>query len=186
MQKASLYPYGLLTLLPLLIMSSGIFLSCKKDTVGNIESTGRASLSVAEIKISEKDRASRKQASVTTEPYSTVLFDSCRNENILLTGQATYKLIESFDKGYYINYEIDLDKIKGVGERTGTVYHGGGKIIGIVKQNENATKVKGKVTYKVKYVGNNGNQIFFTQNARFISVNNVTKVDFNNIFDSCR
>ena len=115
-----------------------------------------------------------------------MVFDSCRKENVLLSGQTVYKLTESFENGYYINYEIKLDKIKGVGEKTGIKYHGGGKILGIVKANEDGTNVKGKVTYKVKYEGNNGYQISFTQNARFKMVNNIIKVDFNNIFDSCK
>jgi len=124
-------------------------------------------------------------STVTTEPYNSMVFDSCRGENVLLAGQAVYKLTESFDKGYYINYEIMLDKVIGIGEKSDTRYHGGGKIVGTVRANEDGTKVKGKVTYKVKYVGNNGNQIYLTQNARFIMVNNIIKVDFNDIFDSC-
>jgi hypothetical protein len=123
---------------------------------------------------------------ITTEPYKAVIFDSCRMEEVDLSGTVTYSLVESFDKGYYINYKIDLDKVSGLGKKTGSVYHGGGKIVGTTKQNEDGTKVKGKTTYRVKYVGNDGNQIFFTQNARFIMVNGETKVEFNNIYDSCR
>ena len=58
--------------------------------------------------------------------------------------------------------------------------------MGTARLNEDGTKVRGKVTYKVKYVGNKGNQIFFTQNARFIQVNNEIKVEFDDIFDSCK
>jgi hypothetical protein len=141
-----------------------------------------------QLKSSEhgKPERSSKKPTITTEPYKTILFDSCRMEEVELTGQVVYRLTESFDKGYYIDYRIDLDKISGIGKKSGTIYHGGGKIEGVVKQNEDGSKVKGKTTYKVKYVGSNGNQIFFNQNARFIMVNGETKVDFNDVYDSCR
>ncbi len=66
-----------------------------------------------------------------------------------------------------------MEKVRGVGEAT--TYHGGGKILGTVMASEDGTNVKGKVTYKVKYEGNNENQINFIQNARFVMKNNVIK-----------
>ena len=133
-----------------------------------------------------KPEKSSKKGTITREPYKTVIFDSCRMEEVELTGEVVYRLTESFDKGYYIDYRMNLDKISGVGKKTGTIYHGGGKIEGVVKQNEDGGKVRGKTTYKVKYVGSNGNQIFFNQNARFIQVNGETKVEFDDVYDSCR
>jgi hypothetical protein len=186
MKKALLHPYGLLKLLPLLIILPGTLFSCKKEMINSNVSTAKENLLADKTSNSDENKEPGKHETVTKEFYNSTLFDSCRQENVVLSGEAIYKLSESFDRGYYINYEIDLEKVTGVGEITGIKYHGGGKILGIVKQNENATKVKGKVTYKVKYVGGNGNQIFFTQNARFLQVNNVVKIDFNNIYDSCK
>lgn len=169
----------LLRILILQIILSGLLVCCKKTDMSSQEDAGL-------VKELVTDKTPANRGTVTTEPYNATVFDSCRKENIILSGETTYKFEQSFDKGYYLYYEIDLDKINGVGERTGIDYHGGGKIVGTVKQNVDGTSLKSKVTYRVKYTGSNGNQVSFIQNAKFIIVNNVVKVDFNNIFDSCK
>jgi hypothetical protein len=167
-----------LVLFVLLIPGLSI-ISCQKENVIANENPDLQNTSQLNAELAKK-------GITTVEAYNSVIYDSCRNENVFLTGQMISKVIESFDRGYYLNYEIRLDKISGIGEVTGTIYHGGGRISGVVKQNEDATKVKGKVTYRVKFIAKKGKQISFTQTARFIMVNGQIKVDFNNVYDTCK
>ena len=163
----------------LLLLQTVYFVSsCKKVNVNLNENS-------ALLKQSGTDKKALK-TTVTIEAYNSTVHDSCRNENIKLTGQAEYKLIESFENGYYINYEIKLEKVTGIGEKTGTLYKGGGKIVGIAKLNADFSNNMAKVTYKVKYTGNNGNLITINENARFVMKNNIIKIEFNNSFYTCK
>lgn len=160
----------------MLFLAAAMFTSCRKVDVGGISDSGKKPFK----------NPKPNKASVSVEEYSSVIFDSCRAENVALTGTAQYKLIESFTNGYYIYYEIKLEKITGVGEITGTVYHGGGKILGVTKVSEDGMDKFSKASYKVKYVANNGNQIIFNQTSKFIVRDTVIKVETNYIMDTCK
>ena len=121
--------------------------------------------------------------STETEPYSGNYFDNCRKENISLTGTVTYTIKESFYDGYYLSYDIDL-KATGIGEISGSVFHGGIKQMATVKAANGS--VKSTINYKLKFVSDRGEQITFTQIVKFISIDGETKLFFNNISDSCK
>lgn len=159
----------------LLLIASVMLFSCSKVNL-NDELPSTQSFA-------KKDKG---KTSKYEEPYNAVVFDSCRNENVVLTGTETYSLTESTENGFYINYEIDLERVTGVGEISGITYKGGGKILGVVTVNEDGSDVKGTDTYKVKYNGDNGAKLIFTQKVKFIMKNNVIKCEFNNINDACK
>lgn len=122
--------------------------------------------------------------STMTEPYSGSYFDSCRQENIILTGTVTYTIKESFYSGYYLSYDINL-KATGTGERSGTIFHGGITQNATVKE-DSTGNTKARINYKLKFVSNNGEQINFTQIVRFVFLDGEIKLFFNNISDSCK
>ena len=121
--------------------------------------------------------------STVTEPYNGNYFDSCRKENISLTGTVTYTIKESFYNGYYLSYDIDL-KATGIGEISGSVFRGGIKQMATVK--DEGASVKATINYKLKFVSAGGEQLTFTQIVKFISIDGETKLFFNNISDSCK
>ena len=122
--------------------------------------------------------------STVTEPYSGNYFDSCRKENIILTGTVTYTIKQSIDtSSFYLSYSIDLNAT-GVGEISGTVFRGGIRQMATVKA-ENGN-VKATINYKLKFVSDGGEQINFTQLVKFVFVDGETKLFFNNISDSCK
>ena len=129
------------------------------------------SLTACTKKISDKTTTTETMASVNkksythstvTEPYNGNYFDSCRKENISLTGTVTYTIKESSYNGYYLSYDIDL-KATGIGEISGSVFRGGIKQMATVKVESGS--VKSVINYKLKFVSDRGEQITFTQIA---------------------
>jgi len=122
--------------------------------------------------------------STVTEPYSGNYFDSCRKENIILTGTVIYTIKESSYNGYHLSYDIDL-KARGVGELSGVTFHGGTRQTATVKE-DLAGNTKATINYKLKFVSDNGAQINFTQIVKFVFIDGETKLFFNNISASCK
>ena len=119
-----------------------------------------------------------------TETYQSRMFNTCLNEWVSLTGTVNYHIKESHENGYYLDYLITL-KADGVGESSGIQFRGGGKSDGRVRQNEDGTDVKGKVSYSIKYSSAEGNHMGYYQQAKFILKDNVIKVEFNNETPTC-
>ena len=147
--------------------------SCKKEDVSS-----ELSQSVQEQLATVNSDAAQFSAttnSVVKENYAAVIFDSCRSENVNLNGLVTYTIKESYDKGYSLSYIIDLTKVIGVGENTGIIWRGGGKITGVTSQSVNGLNAKGRYTYRVTYSSQGGKKLSFNELGRFIQVNNVIK-----------
>jgi|ERR1051326_1940171 hypothetical protein len=150
------------------------FVACTKDLLDKTTTPETIA------SISRKNHA----YSTVTEPYSGNYFDSCRKENIILTGRVTYTIKESSDtSSFYLSYGIDLKAI-GVGEISGSIFRGGIKQIATVKAANG--NVKATINYKLKFVSDGGEQINFTQLAKFVSIDGETKLFFNNISDGCK
>jgi len=122
--------------------------------------------------------------STITDVYNGNYFDSCRQENVILTGTVTYTIKESFYNGYYLSYDIDL-KATGTGERSGKTFRGGIKQVATVKE-DLLGNTRSKINYKLKFTSDGGEQITFTQIVRFVPIDGETKLFFNNVSDSCK
>ena len=122
--------------------------------------------------------------STITDVYNGNYFDSCRQENVILTGTVTYTIKESFYNGYYLSYDIDL-KATGTGERSGKTFRGGIKQVATVKE-DLLGNTRSKINYKLKFTSDGGEQITFTQIVRFVRIDGETKLFFNNVSDSCK
>ena len=127
-----------------------------------------------------------RTSSTVTEDYDSRVYNECTSEWVHLKGKITYNIKEEIsDKKYFILYQIDLKKVEGIGETTGTVYKGGGIIkdrITAVFQNGH---VVGEDIYKVSYKANNSTLIF-TQKAHYVASGDDIKVSFNDASDSCK
>jgi len=129
------------------------------------------------------DKKVYSQSTITDE-YRGSYFDSCRKENIILTGTVTYTIKESFYNGYYLSYDIDL-KATGTGEQSGVAFHGGIKQKATVKTDLEGN-TRSHVNYKLRFTADSGEQITFTELVRFVFKNGETKLFFDNISDSCK
>lgn len=130
------------------------------------------------------DKSTRTNSSETTD-YNSRIYNSCTKEWITLKGTVTYNIKEMrSDDRYFIMYDIDLSKITGKGETTGTEYKGGGHIKDKVIANNKNNHVTGSDKYKVKYHSKNSS-ITITENAHYVMANGETKVSFNDEVDSC-
>ena len=154
--------------------------SCTKSFSDNTTAPETLTSVNKKTSVSKKNYARSK----ITERYSGNYFDSCRQENIILTGTVTYTTKESFSNGYYLTYNIEL-KATGIGERTGKSFHGGIKQKATVKTNVEGD-TRSIINYKLRFISKSGEHITFTQIARFVSMNGQTKVSFDNISDSCK
>ena len=155
-------------------------LSCKKEITESVTgiateaSSAQSKLATSNPDAPETAKFAQSTTSVT-ENYATTIFDSCRNESVNLNGIVTYKIKESFDRGYSISYTIDLSKVTGVGKITGTIWRGGGKITGVTSQSADGLDVKGRYVYNVTYHSTGGKKLSFDETGRFVQVNNVIK-----------
>jgi len=116
-----------------------------------------------------------------TEPYADRMFNTCLNEYVYLAGVAHYYLKESFDNGYYIDYEITVNA-SGQSD-SGIQFKGGGKYSGRVRENEG--DIKGKVFYNITYHSLGGNKMGYYQHANFILKNDSIRVEFNYEIPTC-
>ncbi len=120
-----------------------------------------------------------------TTPYNSRIYNSCTKEWIKLSGEVTYSIKEmKSDNRYFIMYDIDLSKITGVGETSGTEYKGGGHIKDKVAASYKNNHVVGNNMYKVKYRAAN-TSITLTEHAHFVSKGDDVKVSFDDALDSC-
>jgi hypothetical protein len=157
-----------IALLPIIIC----LFSCQKST---------------DVLLPELTSNAKKLYNITevTEPYADRMWNTCLNEYIALSGTVTYLLKESIEGEYYIDYRIDLDKVIGVGEVSGIIFKGGGRIEGKVKMSNDGVDVKGSVYYNVRYTSPGGNKMNFTEHAILVENNNVVKVHFINQDATC-
>lgn len=120
-----------------------------------------------------------------TMAYNSRIYNACTKEWITLKGTVTYSIKEMrSDNRYFIMYDIDLSKITGVGETTGSEYKGGGHIKDKVIASNQNNHVTGSDKYQVKYRASNSS-ITLTQHAHYVMSKGETKVSFNDIVESC-
>ncbi|MEO7801061.1 MAG: hypothetical protein ABIR81_03635 [Ginsengibacter sp.] len=132
----------------------------------------------------DKDKSTHTNSKETTA-YNSRIYNACTKEWITLKGTVTYSIKEMrSDDRYFIMYDIDLSKITGVGETTGTEYKGGGHIKDKVIANNKNNHVTGNDKYKVKYRSANSS-ITIEEHAHYVMANGETKVSFNDAVDSC-
>lgn len=131
-----------------------------------------------------KDHSTHTKSSETMA-YNSRIYNACTKEWITLKGTVTYSIKEMrSDNRYFIMYDIDLSKITGRGETTGTEYKGGGHIKDkVIATNEN-NHVIGNDKYNVKYRSANSS-ITITERAHYVMANGETKVEFNDAVESC-
>jgi hypothetical protein len=138
-----------------------------------------------------------QKASITGELSVTtgvITFDewvvnTCYPENVHLTGNAPYTIRELNDsyKRYYIDYRIDLNNVRGVGETSGFIYKGNGFIDGRVKASRDlsSNRVEGKDTYKLRLIAGS-NHMLIREDAHFVqNSNSAVKVEVNSSSYDC-
>lgn len=133
--------------------------------------------------------------SVRTELYHHILFDTCSNENIILDGLETYSTIESHDgENYFILYQIDFTDVVGVGEISGTIYHGGGRSRDVSRltvtyppDGTASNKTIARSIYRLDYKSDHHEFIFSATN-RYREINGIAIIDDtgNPILETCR
>lgn len=129
-------------------------------------------------------KSTRTNSNETTA-YNSRIYNSCSKEWITLKGTVTYSIKEMrSDDRYFIMYDIDLSKITGRGETTGTEYKGGGHIKDKVIANNDNNHVTGNDKYKVKYHSGKSS-ITITEHAHYVMANGETRVEFNDAVESC-
>lgn len=102
-----------------------------------------------------------------------------------LSGSIIYNVKEMrSSKKYFILYNINLKDVEGIGEKSGTVYKGGGKISDKVLNTYENNHVVGSNTYKVIYKAAN-TSITTTQKAHYVMANDQLKVEYNEAYESC-
>lgn len=161
--------------LPLALLS--VLISCKKEDVVPKQTN----------EIAFNAERHTVTTTISSEPYNGVIFDSCTNENIHLSGVETYKTSTYNDStAYFIRYEIDLTGIVGVGEISGAIYSGGGKIVDVTRTNIDGSNVLGSVRMRIVYKSDK-DKVVFKQKALFIQIHNEIKVQFDSGYlDSCK
>jgi hypothetical protein len=130
--------------------------------------------------------ASERTRSKETMDYDSRVYNECTSEWVHLTGKITYSIKEmkTLNK-YFILYQIDLSQVTGIGEKSGTVYKGGG----VIKDQVNAVNKNGHTVgndfYKVVYRAPN-TTLIYNQKAHYVFAGGEVKVSFNDVADSCK
>lgn len=123
-----------------------------------------------------------KTIRIITEPYHDVIFDQCRQEYVDLSGTLVTKVTEKLDGD--VTFKVDLNDVTGVGETSGTIYHGRSTFIASDIALPNSSK--NTFLYHSKYVADNGNQIFNSVKTHVIIVNGDVKVEYSTVKPGCR
>jgi hypothetical protein len=135
----------------------------------------------------EKNKdASERTRSKETMDYDSRVYNECTSEWVHLTGKITYSIKEmKMLNKYFISYQINLSQVTGVGEKSGTIYKGGG----VIKDQVNAVNKNGHTVgndlYKVVYRAPNST-LTYNQKAHYVFANGDVKVSFNDVADSCQ
>lgn len=166
-----------------IILSLITFISCKKTDVAQ---ELPAQIKVEFKTLSENLTAPQRNIVTVTEPYNSFIFDSCRQENVILTGTITYftEIIRRQDETVIVVYNIDLTDVIGIGEFTGTVYKGDGTMRTNSQYAE--SDVRGTVRLRLKYVADNGNRFEVWEHAVGIFKNERYIVQFHSMSYSCK
>jgi hypothetical protein len=126
----------------------------------------------------------------TVEKYDGRVQNTCTGEMIHLTGTQRTKILEYTTLWYYyLDYEIYLENVTGVGETTGLVYTGGGEIIATSETALRISRaVHSKQHYDVTYTSSDGlHFVSFKQDAEYrTNPKGYVLVDYNNIKDTCK
>jgi len=118
--------------------------------------------------------------------YDSRVYNACVKEWVHLKGLASYNIKQvRSDERFFILYRINLRNIVGKGETTGSTYRGGGIIMNKVIANFENGHTVGTDIYKVQFKAPN-TTLTFTEHAHFVFANDVQKVSFDNVSDSCR
>lgn len=130
--------------------------------------------------------ATESTHSMQTMDYNSRVFNDCTSEWIDLKGKVTYSIKEMIsDNKYFILYQINLNQIEGIGEKTGSVYKGGGVIMDKVNAFNRNGNTEGNDTYKVHYKSPTST-LTITEKAHYVFANGEVKVSFNDSSDSCK
>ncbi len=131
------------------------------------------------------DNSTRTNTSETTA-YNSRIYNACAKEWVTLKGTVTYSIKEMrSDDRYFIMYDIDLSKITGVGETSGTLYKGGGHIKDKVAASYKNNHVVGNNMYKVKYRAPK-TSITISEHAHIVIKDDDVKVEFNDQVETCK
>ncbi len=140
----------------------------------------------SDVSKGKNKNASERTSSRETMDYDSRVYNECTSEWVHLKGQITYSLKEVVsDNKYFISYQMDLKKVEGVGETTGTVYKGGGIIKDRVNANNKNGNTVGSNIYKVRYKAPN-TTLIYTQKAHYVFAGGETRVSFDDSSNSCK
>lgn len=162
-----------------------VFLSCTKEEMIHRDS-------MSERIFPAKDRGQVVPTiTETVEQYTSSVSNDCYPEMVDLNGTKRTRITEYKGRGtYYIDYEITLESVTGVGRMTKLIYTGGGKITSITKTSISGAsrETYGRQIYNVVY-RTRENQHFISlqeDGEHYENPRGIVVIDYYHVNNTCK